>query len=83
MIYVHIGAGAGDLDAGALFRDGFSEFVKQIDDDDKRIYVVEANPSNISKLELAERVGFEPTKELPLYTLSKRALSTTQPSLLL
>ena len=51
MIYVHIGAGAGDLDAGALFRDGFSEFVKQIDDDDKRIYVVEANPSNISKLE--------------------------------
>ena len=31
MIYVHIGAGAGDLDAGALFRDGFSEFVKQID----------------------------------------------------
>ena len=51
MIYVHIGAGAGDLDSGALFRDGFSEFVKQIDDDDKRIYVVEANPSNISKLE--------------------------------
>ena len=51
MIYVHIGAGAGDLDAGALFRDGFSEFVKQIDDNDKRIYVVEANPSNISKLQ--------------------------------
>ena len=51
MIYVHIGAGAGDLDSGALFRDGFSEFVKQNDDDDKKIYVVEANPSNISKLE--------------------------------
>ena len=51
MIYIHIGAGAGDLDAGALFRDGFSEFVKQIDDNDKRIYVVEANPSNISKLQ--------------------------------
>jgi FkbM family methyltransferase len=51
MIYVHIGAGAGDLDKGANLRDGFSEFVKQSKDNDKRIYVVEANPSNISKLE--------------------------------
>ena len=42
MIYVHIGAGAGDLDAGAHFRDGFSEFVKQSDDSEKKIYVVEA-----------------------------------------
>ena len=50
MIYVHIGAGAGDLDSGALFRDGFSEFVKKNDDEDKKIYLVEANPSNISKL---------------------------------
>ena len=53
MIYVHIGAGAGDLDAGALFRDGFSEFVKKNNDDDKRIYLVEANPSNISKLKIS------------------------------
>ena len=30
---------------------------------------------------MAERMGFEPMKELLLYTLSKRALSTTQPSL--
>ena len=30
---------------------------------------------------LAETVGFEPTKELPLYTLSKRAPSTTRPRL--
>ena len=36
MIYVHIGAGAGDLDAGAHFRDGFSEFVKQSDDSEKK-----------------------------------------------
>ena len=50
MIYVHIGAGAGDLDAGAHFRDGFSEFVKKNDDQNKKIYLVEANPSNISKL---------------------------------
>ena len=51
MIYIHIGAGAGDLDPGANFRDGFSEFVKQNKDDNKKIHVVEANPSNIPKLE--------------------------------
>src|SRR6266498_1607076 len=31
---------------------------------------------------VAERVGFEPTLEFPLNTLSKRAPSTTRPSLL-
>ena len=31
---------------------------------------------------LAEREGFEPSIEFPLYTLSKRAPSTTRPSLL-
>ena len=31
--------------------------------------------------EMAERVGFEPTVEFPLHTLSKRAPSTTRPSL--
>ena len=30
---------------------------------------------------MAERMGFEPMKELLLYTLSKRAPSTTRPSL--
>ncbi len=30
---------------------------------------------------LAEREGFEPSIEFPLYTLSKRAPSTTRPSL--
>ena len=30
---------------------------------------------------LAERAGFEPAIELPLYTLSKRAPSTTRPPL--
>ena len=30
---------------------------------------------------LAERTGFEPAIELPQYTLSKRAPSTTRPSL--
>src|SRR5262245_51827820 len=31
---------------------------------------------------MAERVGFEPTVEFPLHTLSKRAPSTTRTSLL-
>ena len=30
---------------------------------------------------LAERSGFEPEKEFPPYTLSRRAPSTTRPSL--
>jgi len=32
---------------------------------------------------VAERMGFEPMKELLLYTLSKRAPSTTRPPLLI
>ena len=31
---------------------------------------------------MAERMGFEPMKEFPLYTLSKRAPSTARPPLL-
>jgi hypothetical protein len=37
--------------------------------------IVEGGPK------LAERVGFEPTLEFPLNTLSKRAPSATRPSL--
>ena len=39
MIFVHIGAGAGDQDPGAdgkNFRDGFSEFVKSHQADKKK-----------------------------------------------
>ena len=38
---------------------------------------------NILKMKffLAERMGFEPMKEMNLYTLSKRAPSTTRPPL--
>jgi hypothetical protein len=35
----------------------------------------------LSHLVLAEKVGFEPTLEFPLNTLSKRAPSTTRPPL--
>tara|TARA_B100001059_G_scaffold150826_1_gene150686 strand:+ start:6695 stop:7399 length:705 start_codon:yes stop_codon:yes gene_type:complete len=50
MIFVHIGAGAGDLDPSTNFRDGFSEYVKKIKSEEKNIFVVEANPNNIEKL---------------------------------
>lgn len=30
-IYIQIGAGAGDLDSRANFRDGFTEYVKKLD----------------------------------------------------
>jgi FkbM family methyltransferase len=48
-IYVQIGAGAGDRDPRANFRDGFTEFVKKKKIKDK-IILVEANPLNIPKL---------------------------------
>ena len=47
MIFIHIGAGVGDLDSSVNFRDGFSEYVKKNKSEEKRIYVVEANPKNI------------------------------------
>ncbi len=34
---------------------------------------------NLKEVEMAESVGFEPTLELPLNTLSKRAPSATRP----
>ena len=52
MIFVHIGAGAGDLDSSANFKDGFSEYVKKIKSHEKKIFVVEANPKNIEKLKV-------------------------------
>ena len=52
MIFVHIGAGVGDLDSSANFRDGFSEYVKKIESQEKKIFVVEANPKNIEKLKI-------------------------------
>jgi hypothetical protein len=36
---------------------------------------------SLGAVKLAERVGFEPTLEFPLNTLSKRAPSATRPSL--
>ncbi len=50
MNFIHIGAGAGDLDPSSKFRDGFSEYVKKHISKKKKIFVIEANPKNITKL---------------------------------
>ena len=49
MIYVHLGAGAGDKDEGAHFRCGFTEFIKKEYNSDSKIFAVESNPLNIDK----------------------------------
>ena len=49
----------------------------------RRMLAAEARKTlrNSGRKELAEREGFEPSVEFPLHTLSKRARSTTPPSL--
>ena len=51
LIFVQIGAGAGDQDARSNFRDGFTEFVKSVDPKlIQKIILVEPNPHNIPAL---------------------------------
>jgi FkbM family methyltransferase len=51
-IYIQLGAGAGDLDYSADYRDGFSTLIKSLELNYRdRIIVVEANPFNIPTLE--------------------------------
>jgi len=50
MIFVHLGAGAGDLDERANFRCGFTEFIKKNVKSNDKIFILEANPKNIPKL---------------------------------
>lgn len=50
-LYVQVGAGAGDLDPRADFRDGFTEFVKRLDPNTiENIVLVEPNFANVAKL---------------------------------
>jgi FkbM family methyltransferase len=50
--YIQIGAGAGDLDPRANFRDGFTEFVKSLSlASNDRVILVEPNPFNILSLQ--------------------------------
>ena len=49
-LFMHLGAGAGDLDERANFRCGFTEFVKKNYKQNDKVILVEANPINIKKL---------------------------------
>ena len=51
--FIQLGAGAGDQDARANFRDGFTELVKSLSQDKvKKIVLVEPNPANFEALQL-------------------------------
>jgi hypothetical protein len=55
-IFIQLGAGAGDLDYSAEYRDGFSTLIKSLELNARdRIIVVEANPFNIPTLEKSWR----------------------------
>ena len=54
-IFVHFGAGAGDLDERMNFRCGFTELIKSNCTIQDKAFVVEANPKNINKLKLCYR----------------------------
>ena len=49
-VFVHLGAGAGDLDQRSNFRCGFTEIIKNNCSSNDQAYVVDANPKNIEKL---------------------------------
>ena len=64
-IFVHLGAGAGDLDKRANFRCGFTELIKDKCSEDDEALVIEANPKNIEKLEMCYQ-NFKNVKVLNL-----------------
>ena len=51
MNYVHLGACIGDWDKTGLNRCGFTEFIKKNSKINDKIFLIEANPKNINKLE--------------------------------
>ena len=50
-IFVHLGAGAGDLDSRANYRCGFTELIKKKITKEDKAFVIEANIKNLNKLE--------------------------------
>ena len=66
-IFIQIGAGAGDKDSRANYRDGFTEFVKKLPKSRiKKIILVEPNPVNIPFL----RECWKDYKEVFIYELA-------------
>lgn len=72
--YIQVGAGAGDQDSRAHFRDGFSEYVKRLlPSEIRKIVLVEPNPANIEGLSICWKeypqseiyqIGIVPKSEL-------------------
>lgn len=52
MIYIHLGAGVGDLDKRSNYQCGFTKFIKKNIKPEDKILVLEANPKNISNLKI-------------------------------
>jgi len=65
--YIQIGAGAGDQDESANYKDGFTDFIKKktYNKDDK-ILIVEANPLNLDKL----KICWKDYSNLKIYNLA-------------
>ena len=74
MIFFHIGGGAGDLDLKANFRDGFSEFVKSHGSKNKKIFIIEANPTNINKL----KESWKKYKSVKIFNIAISAKNKTK-----
>ncbi len=55
MNYVHLGACVGDWDKTEINRCGFTEFIKKNSKSEDKIFLIEANPKNINKLEESYR----------------------------
>lgn len=71
-IFIQIGAGAGDQDPGARFRDGFAEFVKSLPVSHiSEIHLVEPNPFNHLALNEAWR-SYDQAKMWKLAIVPKR-----------
>ena len=78
MIFIHLGAGAGDLDERTNFKCGFTEFIKSNSKSRDKIFVLEANPKNISHLKACYKdfsnvkiynlgISFDKEKNLTFY----------------
>ena len=65
-VFVHLGAGAGDLDYRANFRCGVTEFIKKNYNLGDKIYCVEANSLNIKKL----KKTYEKYQNVEIYNLA-------------
>lgn len=71
-IFIQVGAGAGDKDAGALYRDGFTEFIKSLPREKiNKIILIEPNPTNLPMLK-------ECWKDYPEATIIQGAITTKE-----